>query len=90
MTEQRKPESTLKPALRFKGFTDPWEQRRLGEVLEVMPCKEYLKAPRQGGNFRVIQQGDDPIAGYASGTPFEDFENTVVFGDHTLSLYKPK
>ena len=55
-----------------------------------MPCKEYIKAPRQGGNFRVIQQGDDPIAGYASGTPFEDFENTVVFGDHTLSLYKPK
>ena len=31
MTEQRKPESTLKPALRFKGFTDPWEQRKLGD-----------------------------------------------------------
>lgn len=35
MTEQRKPESTLKPALRFKGFTDPWEQRKLGDHLEV-------------------------------------------------------
>ena len=23
-----------KPALRFKGFTDPWEQRKLGEVFE--------------------------------------------------------
>ena len=21
-----------KPALRFKGFTDPWEQRKLGEL----------------------------------------------------------
>ena len=21
-----------KPALRFKGFTDPWEQRKLGEI----------------------------------------------------------
>lgn len=24
-----------KPALRFKGFTDPWEQRRLGELVEI-------------------------------------------------------
>lgn len=22
-----------KPALRFKGFTDPWEQRKVGELL---------------------------------------------------------
>ena len=21
-----------KPALRFKGFTDPWEQRKLGDI----------------------------------------------------------
>lgn len=24
-----------KPALRFKGFTDPWEQRKLGMVVRV-------------------------------------------------------
>ena len=24
-------EKQLKPAIRFKGFTDPWEQRKLGE-----------------------------------------------------------
>ena len=24
-----------KPALRFKGFTDPWEQRKLGELVEI-------------------------------------------------------
>ena len=23
------------PELRFRGFTDPWEQRQLGEVAEV-------------------------------------------------------
>ena len=27
-----------KPALRFKGFTDPWEQRKLGEI-----AKFFLK-----------------------------------------------
>lgn len=25
----------FKPAIRFKGFTDPWEQRKLGEVVEI-------------------------------------------------------
>ena len=24
-----------KPALRFKGFTDPWEQRKLGDISEI-------------------------------------------------------
>ena len=33
MSEQRKCENALVPALRFRGFTDPWEQRRLGEIV---------------------------------------------------------
>ena len=32
MEEQRKSENALVPALRFEGFSDPWEQRKLGEV----------------------------------------------------------
>lgn len=31
MEEQRKSENALVPALRFEGFSDPWEQRKLGE-----------------------------------------------------------
>lgn len=34
MEEQRKPENALVPALRFEGFSDPWEQRKLGEICE--------------------------------------------------------
>ena len=34
MEEQRKSENALVPALRFEGFSDPWEQRRLGEISE--------------------------------------------------------
>ena len=33
MTEQRKSETERKPTLRFKGFTDPWEQRKVGDFL---------------------------------------------------------
>lgn len=34
MEEQRKSENALVPALRFEGFSDPWEQRKLGEICE--------------------------------------------------------
>ncbi len=32
MADQRKCENDSVPALRFEGFSDPWEQRRLGEL----------------------------------------------------------
>lgn len=35
MEEQRKPEKPLVPPLRFEGFTEPWEQRKLGELYAV-------------------------------------------------------
>ena len=78
------------PEIRFKGFTDAWEQCKLGEVLRTIPFKPFLKIPEQGGKYEIIQQGNEPIIGYANGEPCEDFRNTVIFGDHTLSLYKPK
>ena len=67
-----------------------WEQRKLGEVLRTIPFKPFLKIPEQGGKYEIIQQGNEPIIGYANGEPCEDFRNIVIFGDHTLSLYKPK
>jgi type I restriction enzyme S subunit len=79
-----------KPKIRFKGFTDAWEQRKLGDVLQTLPFKAYLKSPEQDGEFEIIQQGNAPIIGYANGEPCKDYEDTVIFGDHTLSLYKPK
>lgn len=78
------------PEIRFKGFTDAWEQRKLGDILQTLPFKAYLKSPEQDGRYEIIQQGSDPIIGYANGEPCRDYKNTVIFGDHTLSLYKPK
>ncbi|HBM98549.1 MAG TPA: hypothetical protein DD413_03910 [Ruminococcus sp.] len=78
------------PEIRFPGFTDAWEQRKLGDILRTLSFKPYLKTPEQDGKIEIIQQGNDPIIGFANGEPCEDFRNTVIFGDHTLSLYKPK
>ena len=78
------------PKWRFQGFTGAWEQRKLGDILQTLPFKAYLKSPEQDGRYEIIQQGSDPIIGYANGEPCRDYKNTVIFGDHTLSLYKPK
>lgn len=77
------------PRIRFKGFTDTWEQRKFGGLLESVPSKTFIKSPEINGKYEVVQQGNDPIMGYANGYPCEDYQETVIFGDHTLSLYKP-
>lgn len=82
--------NTAIPAIRFKGFTAPWEQRKLGEILQTIPFKPFLKEPKLEGKYEVLQQGNDPIIGFADGSPCSDYEDTVIFGDHTLSLYKPQ
>ena len=78
------------PRIRFKGFTDTWEQRKFGGLLESVPSKTFIKSPEINGKYEVVQQGNDPIMGYANGYPCEDYQETVIFGDHTLSLYKPQ
>ena len=32
-----------KPAIRFQGFTDAWEQRKLGELGTIQTCKRIFK-----------------------------------------------
>lgn len=77
------------PEIRFKGFTEAWEVRNFGDILKVYPFKPYISEPELDGIFEVIQQGKNPIVGFANGKPFENFKQVVLFGDHTLSLYKP-
>ena len=82
-------EKYLKPKIRFKGFTETWEQCKVGDVLKSVSVDIDLK-PSELGEYEVIQQGNDSIAGYTNKDPFRNFESIVLFGDHTLSLYKPK
>ncbi|WP_308699314.1 restriction endonuclease subunit S, partial [Mycoplasma tauri] len=83
-------EKTLKPGIRFKEFTNDWEQRRVGDLLTTLSCREYIREPEQGGKYEIIQQGDNPILGFCSGSAFPDYKNVIIFGDHTVSLFLPK
>ena len=78
------------PRIRFKGFEEDWEQRKLRQIIQAMPFKTFIKEPEDDGKYEIVQQGNEPIIGYACGLPYKDFADVVVFGDHTLSLYKPE
>ena len=41
------------PEIRFKGFTDPWEQRKLGDVVDV----------RSGKDYKHLSEGNIPVYG---------------------------
>ena len=41
------------PAIRFEGFTDPWEQRKLGELCEI----------NSGRDYKHLGEGDIPVYG---------------------------
>ena len=46
-----------KPVLRFKGFTDDWEQRKLGEVAEFSKGTGYSKSDLQTSGTPIILYG---------------------------------
>ena len=89
LSEMFPAEGERKPKRRFPGFTDDWEQCELGDVVRTSSFKLYLSEASGSGKYPVIQQGDNPILGFSNNKPFERFEDVVLFGDHTLSLYKP-
>ena len=50
-----------KPALRFKGFTDPWEQRKLDEAFDfTVPNNTFSRAElnQESGSVRNVHYGD--------------------------------
>ena len=53
------------PAIRFKGFTDAWEQRKLGELCEEFQSGKNIKAEdiKENGPFPVF--GGNGIRGYS-------------------------
>lgn len=57
MEEQRKPEKALVPPLRFEGFTEPWEQRKLGEVAGFGKGVGYSKSDIKKTGTELVHYG---------------------------------
>ena len=46
------------PQLRFKGFTDPWEERRLSEIVTEHNSGVYIAKDEYGSGTNIIGVGD--------------------------------
>ncbi len=80
------------PEIRFKGFTDDWEQRKLGELGTVQTCKRIFKE-------QTSEQGDIPFFkngtiglepdSYISREVYEEFRRLYPYpevGDTLISV----
>ncbi|MGJ3977798.1 restriction endonuclease subunit S [Levilactobacillus brevis] len=82
------------PQLRFKGFVDPWEQRKLGELLKYeQPTKYMVKSTDYDDKFEtpVLTAGQSFILGYTDetdGIKEASSDNPVIiFDDFTTSSH---
>ena len=78
------------PELRFAGFAEDWKECKFKDILKTYSFRSYLANASDHGKYEVIQQGDNPLVGYSDGIPFMDYKDIILFGDHTVSLYKPQ
>ena len=52
-------ENNKTPSIRFKGFTDPWEQRKLIELTSVFTDGDWIEAKDQSDSgIRLVQTGN--------------------------------
>ena len=79
------------PRIRVDGFNMNFEKKNFGEIVRSESTRMYIKSVVSDlGKYEVIQQGDIPILGYSDDQPFAKYKSVILFGDHTLSLYRPK
>ena len=72
------------PAIRFKGFTDTWEQRRFGDLGTVAMCKRVFKE-------QTTDKGDVPFykIGTFGGEP-DAFISRELFEEYKLKFSYPE
>jgi type I restriction enzyme S subunit len=93
MSKIRDHQST-QPAIRFKGFTDAWEERKLGEIFNYeQPTKYIVKSTEYDDTFNtpVLTAGKSFLLGYTdeiTGIKNATVENPVViFDDFTTGSH---
>ena len=51
-------DKVLKPRIRFKGFTEAWEQRKLGEIMNVTSVKRIHQSDWTNSGIRFLRARD--------------------------------
>ena len=75
-------EKKLVPKLRFPGFTEPWEQRKLGELMEVTSVKRIHQADWTDSGVRFLRARD-----IVSSMNNEEIDNPVFISEDKYEEY---
>ncbi|RXM69301.1 restriction endonuclease subunit S [Clostridium tetani] len=76
-----------KPKLRFPGFTDPWEQRKLGEITNSIDTGRSKFVSNSNGEYEIL--GSTSVIGYDDNYDYEgDFLLTARVGANAGELYR--
>ena len=82
MTEKRK-----SPALRFRGYTDDWEQRKLIDEVASIDTGKSKFTPQESGKYEIL--GSTSVIGYDDTYDYEgDFLLTARVGANAGELYR--
>ena len=78
---------TLVPQIRFAGFTDPWEQRKLGELADNIDTGRSVFCSESYGRYPVL--GSTSVIGSDSSYDYEGaFLLTARVGANAGNLYR--
>ena len=76
------------PEIRFRGFTDAWEQRKLGEIFEYERPDKYIVESEEyseNSNTPVLTANKAFILGYTDeDNVYKKEKESVIFDDFTL------
>lgn len=77
-----------KPEIRFAGFTDDWEQRKLSEIVDSVDTgKSKFDKEGSSGEYPIL--GSTSVIGYDDEYDYEgDFILTARVGAHAGNLYR--
>lgn len=75
------------PALRFKGFTDEWEQRKLGHTIKYIGTGKSKCNDKSTGKYKIL--GSTGVIGYSNHYDYDgDFILTARVGANAGKLYR--
>ena len=78
----------LYPEIRFEGFTDPWEQRKLGELMDVTSVRRVHQEDWTDEGIRFLRARD--IVAFAKNEPIDDplYISEEMYQEYSVQLGK--
>ena len=78
----------LVPELRFNGFTEPWEERKLGELMDITSVRRVHQKDWCNSGVRFLRARD--VVAYSKGEEVDDplYISTAMYAEYSAQCGK--